>query len=97
MKAVIVKIKQQPGFNIQTKQLRDWISKKPKLLKAQLSVKRINIGTKPKYPVLETTLVTWVKEKIKMQHASNEARAFSQQRQWQNMYSASYYYCATFT
>lgn len=80
-------------FNIQTKQLRDWISKKPKLLKAQPGVKRLNIGAKPKYPGLETALVTWVKEKRKNQNAVTrnmiqlKARAFAQQRQWNDMYS----------
>jgi transposase-like protein len=29
-------------FNIQTKQLRNWISKKPQLLKIQPGVKRLN-------------------------------------------------------
>jgi hypothetical protein len=56
-------------FNIQTKQLRDWISKKPQLLKVQPGVKRLNIGVKPKYPALESALVTWVKEKRKNQNA----------------------------
>ncbi|CAG8800019.1 30694_t:CDS:2 [Gigaspora margarita] len=37
-------------FNIETKQLQDWISKKDQLLKAQP-------GGSSKYPALETTLV----------------------------------------
>jgi transposase-like protein len=55
-------------FNIQTNQLRNWISKKPQLLKTQPGVKRLNIGAKPKYPALETALLTWVKEKRKNQN-----------------------------
>jgi transposase len=50
-------------FNIETKQLRDWISKKPQLLKAQPGVKRLNKGSPPKYPALETALVEWIKER----------------------------------
>ncbi|CAB4375156.1 unnamed protein product [Rhizophagus irregularis] len=45
-------------FNIQAKQLCDWISKKPQLLKVQPGVKYLNIEVKPKYPALETALVT---------------------------------------
>ena len=50
-------------YNIQTKQLCDWVSKKPQLLKAQPGLKRLNRGSSPKYPILEITLVNWVKEK----------------------------------
>lgn len=55
-------------FNIQTKQLRNWISKKPQLLKAQPGIKRLNRGASPKYPALETALVTWVKESRRNQN-----------------------------
>lgn len=80
-------------FNIQTKQLRDWISKKPQLLKAQPGLKRLNIGVRPKYPALETALVTWVREKRKNQNAVTrnmiqvKAQTLAQQRQWQVMCS----------
>jgi transposase-like protein len=76
-------------YNIQTKQLRDWISKKPKLLKAQPGVKRLNRGASPKFPALETALVNWVKETRKNQNAVSrtmiqmKAKALAQQRQWQ--------------
>ena len=45
------------------------MSKKPQLLKAQLELKRLNRGNSPKYPILETALVNWIKEneRIKMQ------------------------------
>ena len=49
-------------FNIETKQLRDWISKKPQLLKVQPGVKRLNKGASPKYLTLEAALVEWIKE-----------------------------------
>jgi hypothetical protein len=80
-------------FNIQTKQFHDWISKKLQLLKVQPGVKHLNIGVKPKYPALETALVTWVKEKRKNQNAVTQsiiqvkAQALVQQHQWQVMYS----------
>ncbi|GBB88121.1 hypothetical protein RclHR1_14640003 [Rhizophagus clarus] len=45
-------------FNIQTNQLYNWISKKPQLLKVQPDVKRLNTRVKPKYPALETALLT---------------------------------------
>jgi len=76
-------------FNIQTNQLRNWISKKPQLLKVQPGVKRLNTGAKPKYSALETALLTWVKEKRKNQNAVTrsmiqmKAKALAQQRQWQ--------------
>ena len=76
-------------YNIQTKQLRDWVSKKPQLLKAQPGLKRLNRGSSPKYPVLETALVNWVKEKRKNQNAVSrtmiqmKGKALAQQRQWQ--------------
>jgi hypothetical protein len=76
-------------FNIQTKQLRDWISKKPQLLRAQPGLKRLNKGVSPKYPALETALVTWVKEQRKNQNVVSrsmiqmKAKTFAQQHQWQ--------------
>ncbi|GBB94584.1 hypothetical protein RclHR1_23850004 [Rhizophagus clarus] len=56
-------------FNIQTNQLRNWISKKPQLLKVQPGDKCLNMEAKPKYPALETALLTCVKEKRKDQNA----------------------------
>lgn len=76
-------------YNIQTKQLRDWKSKKPQLLKAQPGLKRLNRGSSTKYPVMETALVNWVKEKRKNQNAVSrtmiqmKGKALAQQRQWQ--------------
>ncbi|CAG8809084.1 30716_t:CDS:1, partial [Racocetra persica] len=35
-------------FKIQTSQLRDWISKKSKLLKAALYIQKLSIGARPK-------------------------------------------------
>ena len=46
-------------FKIQTSQLRDWISKKSKLLKAAPYIQKLSIGARPKYPELETELIEW--------------------------------------
>ncbi|GES79032.1 pogo transposable element with KRAB domain [Rhizophagus clarus] len=69
-------------FNIQTNQLRNWISKKPQLLKIQPGVKRLNMGAKPKYPALETALLTWVKEKRKNQNAVTQIGSFVFSNKW---------------
>ena len=44
-------------FNIETKQVRDWLSKKDQFMNAQPSLKRLNKGKLPKYLVLEVALV----------------------------------------
>src|SRR6185312_1238222 len=46
-------------FKIQTSQLRDWISKKSKLLKAVPYIQKLSIGARPKYPELKTELIEW--------------------------------------
>ena len=73
-------------FNIQTKQVRDWVSKKDQLLKAQPCLKRLNKGRPPKYAGLEAALVEWVKERRNNQQAVSrnmiqvKARTFAQER-----------------
>ena len=63
--------------------------KSSQLLKAQPELKRLNKSSSPKYPVLETALVNWVKEKRKNQNAVSrtmiqmKGKALAQQRQWQ--------------
>src|SRR6266498_2937423 len=79
-------------FNIETKQLRDWMSKKSQLLKAQPGVKRLNKGASPKYPALETALVEWIRERRSNQQTVSRSmvqmkgKAFAQQHQWQTTY-----------
>jgi transposase len=79
-------------FNIETKQLRDWLSKKDQLLKAQPGIKRLNKGKPPKYPALEVALVEWIRERRRNQHAISrnmiqvKAKALAQQMQWKNTY-----------
>ncbi|CAB5317938.1 unnamed protein product [Rhizophagus irregularis] len=73
---------------ITEKKRRHWNARE-KLLKVQPGVNRLNTGAKPKYPALETALLTWVKEKRKNQNAVTrsmiqmKAKALAQQRQWQ--------------
>ena len=50
-------------FNIETKQVRDWLFKKEQFIKAQPSLKCLNKGKPPKYPALETALIEWIKER----------------------------------
>ena len=75
-------------FNIQTKQVRDWVSKKGQLMNSQPSLKRLNKGKPPKYPVLEDALVEWVRERRNNQQAvsrymiQTKAKAFAQQHEW---------------
>ena len=44
------------------------MSKKPQLLKAQSGLKHLNRGSFPKYSILKTALVNWIKEKRKNQN-----------------------------
>ena len=49
-------------YNIEPKQLCEWIKNKEKLLNATLYTQRLNTGARPKYPYLENKLIEWVKE-----------------------------------
>ena len=86
------KTKTAAKFNIETKQLRDWISKKDELLKAQPGKKKLNKGASPKYPALEATLVEWIRERRNRQKAvsrymiQEKAKSLAQQSQWRNTY-----------
>jgi transposase len=79
-------------FNIQTKQVRDWVSKKDQLMSAQPSLKRLNKGKPVKYPALETFLVEWIKERRNNQQAVSrqmvqvKAKTLSQQHEWKDKY-----------
>ena len=44
-------------FNIQTKQVRDWVSKKDQFINLQSSLKYLNKNKLPKYSDLEVALV----------------------------------------
>ena len=49
-------------FSIEPKQLREWIKNKEKLLNAAPYTQRLNMGARPKYPLLEDELLGWFKE-----------------------------------
>src|ERR1043165_5643782 len=78
-------------FNIQTKQVRDWVNKKDQFLKAQPNLKRLNKGRPPKYAVLEAALIKWIRERRNNQQAVSrkmiqaKAKTFAQDREWQTI------------
>ncbi len=43
-------------FDIQPKQLREWLNNKEQLLKATPYIQKLNTGARPKYPLLENEL-----------------------------------------
>ena len=44
-------------FNIEPKQLRDWLKKKNQLLLAKPHIKKLTVGAKPLYLILEVELI----------------------------------------
>jgi hypothetical protein len=79
-------------FNIQTKQVRDWVSKKDQFMNSQPSLKRLNKGKPIKYPDLEVALVDWIKERRSNQQVVSrymiqmKGKAFAQQSEWLTKY-----------
>src|SRR5581483_4657638 len=57
-------------------------------MNSQPSLKRLNKGKPPKYPVLEDALVEWMRERRNNQQAvsrymiQTKAKAFAQQHEW---------------
>ena len=49
-------------FDIEPKQVRDWIRKKDKLMKASPFVEKLHPGRKAKYPEIEEELASWIKD-----------------------------------
>jgi transposase-like protein len=49
-------------FEIEPKQLREWIKNKEQLIKVAPYSQRLNGGARPKYPALEVELLEWFKE-----------------------------------
>ena len=47
-------------FNIQPKQLRDWLKNKEKLLRTAPYTQKLTIGAYPKYPLLENGWTFWM-------------------------------------
>ena len=50
-------------FNIEPKQVCDWIKKKEKMLEMASHITKIHSGKLPKYPNLEDNLFLWITEK----------------------------------
>ena len=49
-------------FEIEPKQLRDWLQNKDKLMKVAPYIQKLTSGSHLKYPELETELLDWFKE-----------------------------------
>ena len=49
-------------FEIESKQLRDWLQNKDKLMKVAPYIQKLTPGSRPKYPELETELLDWFNE-----------------------------------
>ena len=79
-------------FNIQAKQVRDWVSKKDQFMNSQPSLKRLNKGKPIKYPDLKVALVDWIKERRNNQQVVSrymiqmKGKAFAQQGEWLTKY-----------
>ena len=56
-------------FDIQPKQVRDWVKKKEALLVAAPHVAKLHPGKPAKYPKLEDDLFVWIGEKRASGHA----------------------------
>src|ERR1041385_4780615 len=49
-------------FEIELKQLRDWLQNKEKLMKVAPYIQKLASGSRPKYLELETELLDWFKK-----------------------------------
>ena len=49
-------------FEIEPKQLRDWLQNKDKLIKVAPYIQKLTPGSRLKYPELETELLNWFKK-----------------------------------
>ena len=49
-------------FEIEPKQLRDWLQNKDKLMKVAPYIQNLTSDSRPKYPELKTELLNWFKE-----------------------------------
>ncbi|CAG8657885.1 8690_t:CDS:1 [Paraglomus occultum] len=49
-------------FDIEPKQVRDWISKKYQLMEASPFAEKLHPGRKAKYLAIEEELILWIKE-----------------------------------
>src|SRR2546421_10220737 len=81
-------------FEIEPKQLRDWLQNKDKLMKVAPYIQKLTPGSHPKYPKLETELLDWFKEfqsqlKVVTRYMiQTKARSFANRAVYQEMYTA---------
>src|SRR5437763_1263967 len=80
-------------FEIEPKQLRDWLQNKDKLIKVAPYIQKLTPGSRPKYPELETELLNWFKKsrsQLKVvTHYMIQAKAhsFANRAVYQDMYT----------
>ena len=79
-------------FEIEPKQLHDWLQNKDKLLKVAPYIQKLAPGSRPKYPELETEFLDWFKESrsqlkvVTRYMIQAKARSFSKKVKYQEMY-----------
>ena len=80
-------------FEIEPKQLRDWLKNKEKLMKVAPYIQKLAPGSRPKYPELETELLDWFKESrsqlkvVTRYMIQAKARSFANRAVYQDMYT----------
>ena len=80
-------------FEIEPKQLRDWLQNKDKLMKVAPYIQKLTPGSRPKYPELETELLDWFNEsrsqlKVVIRYMIQaKARSFANRAVYQDMYT----------
>ncbi|CAG8837488.1 20167_t:CDS:1, partial [Cetraspora pellucida] len=79
-------------FEVTPKQLREWIKKKNELKTASLFVRRLNTGSRPKYPLLEDELKTWIRSLRSAQNvvSQNMVRTKAKQLAKQSRFTSLY-------
>src|SRR5215475_441160 len=79
-------------FEIEPKQLRDWLKNKDQLMKVAPYIQKLTPGSRPKYPELETELLDWFKESrsqlkvVTRYMIQAKARSFANKTRYQEMY-----------
>ena len=79
-------------FEIEPKQVRDWVSKKDELLNTAPYLLTLNHGKQAQYPMLEERLVEWINGRRNEQNAVTQnmvvkkAKALAQTNEFKNVY-----------
>src|ERR1044072_4736572 len=80
-------------FEIEPKQLRDWLKNKEKLMRVAPYTQKLVLGAWPKYPQLETELMEWFKESrsqlktVSRYMIQTKARSLAKKPVYETMYS----------